>query len=310
MITYSLVELIGNTPLMDLSPMVPEGGARLLVKLEMYNPGGSIKDRPALSMITAAEEAGLLKPGMTIVEPTAGNTGIGLALVGNLKGYKTVFFVPDRMSAEKIAMMRLYGGEVHLVPKEYGMPECIKMCEEYAEKNGNCYVPQQFANPANPSQAENILGPEIFEQLGHYPDGIAIGAGTGGTFTGLARWLRNHNPEGTCWLVQPVGSVFKGGPKGSYQIEGIGNSFIPGTLELDLADYVCDVADEDSFRRCKEMGQKFGILAAGSAGANLHASIELCSKLGEGKTVVTVFADSIERYSSKEWVQNLAKGEI
>ncbi len=310
MITYSLVELIGNTPLLDLSPIVPEGGARLLAKLEMCNPGGSIKDRPALAMITAAEEQGLIKPGMTLIEPTAGNTGIGLAMVGNLKGYKTAFIVPDRMSAEKIALMKLYGAEVVLVPKEFGMPDCIKMAYDMAEERGDGYVLQQFSNPANPDQAEHILGEEIYKQAGFYPDGLALGAGTGGTFTGMARWLTKNNPNAKCWLVQPVGSVFKGGPKGTYQIEGIGNSFIPDTLDLDLADHIIDVADEDSFRACKMLGAKMGLLVGGSGGANLHASLELCKQLGEGKTVVTIFADTIERYSSKPWVKALTEGEI
>jgi len=310
MITYSLMELIGNTPLLDLSPIVPKGGARLLAKLEMCNPGGSIKDRPALAMITAAEEKGLIKPGMTLVEPTAGNTGIGLAMVGNLKGYKTAFIVPDRMSAEKIALMKLYGAEVILVPKEYGMPECIQMAKDHAEKSGNGYVLQQFSNPANPDQAEFILGEEIREQLGFFPDGLALGAGTGGTFTGMSRWLLKNNPKAKCWLVQPVGSIFKGGEKGSYQVEGIGNSFIPDTLDLNLADQIIDVADQDSFKACQLLGAKIGLLVGGSGGANLHASLQLCKELGEGKTVVTIFADTMERYSSKPWVKALAEGEV
>lgn len=310
MIIHSISELIGNTPMLDLAPMVPMGGARLLAKMEMFNPGGSIKDRPAMAMVQAAENAGSLRRGMTIVEPTAGNTGIGLALVGNLKGYKTVFYVPDKMSIEKISLMRLYGAEVHLVPRQLGMPECIRRARAYAETRGNCFVPQQFANPANPGQAENILGPEIYEQLGFYPDGLAIGAGTGGTFTGLARWLKRNNPNGQCWLVQPEGSVFKGGPKGDYQVEGIGNSFIPETLDLSIADKIVDIPDQTSFERCKELGQKMGILVAGSSGANLEACIQLCMELGEDKTVITVFPDNIERYASKDWVKQIAEGAL
>lgn len=309
-IVNSLIDLIGQTPMLDISALVPKGGARLLLKLEMMNPGGSIKDRPALAMIEAGEASGDLKPGGTIVEPTAGNTGIGLALVGNLKGYKTVFFVPNRMSQEKIIAMQLYGAEVHLVAKEEGMKGCIARAYAYAAEHPNCYVPQQFENQANPDQAQHKLGPEIADQLGGVPDGIAIGAGTGGTFTGLARWLKANNPAGRCWLVQPVGSIFSGGEKGDYQVEGIGNSFIPGTLDLSLADDIRDIEDADSFRRCRDIATTFGLLVGGSAGANVQAAIDLCMQLGEGKTVVTVAPDTAERYTSKPWVQKLAMGEI
>ena len=308
-ITSSLLELIGNTPLLDISAAVPEGGAKLYAKLEHLNPGGSIKDRPALAMIKAAEKAGQLRPGMTIVEATAGNTGIGLALVGNLRGYRTVFFVPDRMSHEKIVMMQLYGAEVHLIDRVDGMTGCIRQVKAYAEEHGNCFIPLQFENPANPAQAEDILGPEIYEQLGAYPDGMAIGAGTGGSFTGVARWLKKGNANARCWLVQPVGSVFCGEPRTEYLSEGIGNSFIPDTLDLSLADRILDIPDQQSFCRCKQMAKATGLLIGGSSGANADAAIKLCMELGKGKTVVTVFPDAIERYASKEWVKNLVKGE-
>lgn len=306
MIVRSVIELIGNTPMLDISQLVGDQAARLLVKLEMMNPGGSIKDRPALAMITAAEQAGLLKPGMTIVEPTAGNTGIGLALVGNLKGYKTVFFVPDRMSIEKINSMRAYGAEVHLVPKDEGMQGCIERARTYSA-NGNCFMPQQFENCANPRQAQSVLGPEIFEQLGAYPDGIAIGAGTGGTFTGLARWLKEGNPHGLCWLVQPEGSIFAGGEKGSYEVEGIGNSFIPPNLDLEIADHIATIPDHASFEACKRVSTEVGLAVAGSSGANLCAAMELARQLGPGKTVVTVFPDNMDRYFSKPWFERIVQ---
>lgn len=308
-VAESVIELIGNTPLINLSRLVPEGSAQIYAKLESVNPGGSIKDRPALAMIRQAEADGLLKPGMTIVEPTAGNTGIGLALVGNLLGYKTVFFVPSRMSKEKVNNMKLYGGTVYLMPEQMTMQECIAEAGAYAEREGNCFMPQQFENQANPGQAETILGPEIFEQLGQYPDGIAVGAGTGGTFSGLARWLKKHHPEGTCWLVEPVGSVFKGGTKQAYQVEGIGNSFIPPTLHIDLADDIVSIHDEDSFKRCKQIALEAGLLVGGSAGANFEAAAQLAAKLGKGKIVVTVIPDNMDRYGSKEWVQKLVDGE-
>jgi len=303
MIVSSIMELIGNTPLLDISHMAGEGAARVLVKLEMMNPGGSIKDRPALAMIEDAERAGLLKPGMTLVEPTAGNTGIGLALVGKLKGYRTVFFVPDRMSIEKINSMRAYGARVELVPKEYGMPRCIEMAQAFAARQGNCFIPQQFANPANPKQAECLLGPEIGRQMNGFPHGIAIGAGTGGTFTGLARWLKAGRPDAQCVLVQPRGSVFAGDEKGSYEVEGIGNSFIPATLDLSLADHIATVDDADAFATCRRVLTEVGLAVAGSSGANLFASLDLARRLGPDKTVVTVFPDNMERYFSKPWAQ-------
>jgi len=306
MITHSLIELIGKTPLLELTPGLEEGHARLLAKLEMCNPGGSIKDRPALAMVEAAEREGHLRPGMTIVEPTAGNTGIGLALIGNLKGYRTVFFVPDRMSREKIMMMKLYGAEVFLVPKELGMVACIERARAYCEEHGDCFSPQQFENPANPWQAETRLGPEIGEQLGFVPDGLAIGAGTGGTFTGLARWLKKHNPEGRCYLVEPEGSILGGGPKGTYQVEGIGNSFFPETLDMSIVDSVVTVADIDSFAACGFIAKQYGLVLGGSCGANFVAAKKLAAELGPGKTVVTVFPDNMERYFSKEWTSVLA----
>lgn len=307
-IAESVMDLIGKTPLLNLSKLLPPDSAKVFAKLEMFNPGGSIKDRPALAMIRKAEKEGLLKPGMTIVEPTAGNTGIGLALVGNLLGYKTVFFVPSRMSIEKVNNMRLYGAEVFLMPAEMTMQQCIQEAGAYAEKTGNCYMPQQFENQANPEQAENILGPEIQEQLGYVPHGLAIGAGTGGTFSGLAHWLKNNNPQAECWLVEPVGSVFKGGEKQAYQVEGIGNSFIPPTLHIDMADEIVSIPDSDSFKRCKQLARHAGLLVGGSAGANFEAAAQLASKLGKDKTVVTVIPDNMDRYSSKDWVQKLATG--
>ena len=302
----SIVELIGNTPLLDLSPVVPDDHAAVYAKLEMCNPGGSIKDRPALAMIMAAEHDGLLKPGMTVVDATAGNTGIGLAMVANLKGYKSVFFVPDRMSQEKISAMRLFGAEVHLVSKEVGMTGCIEMAQRFTEEHGNAIILGQFENPANPNQAQFILGPEIEKALGFFPDGLAIGAGTGGTFTGMARWLKNGNADAKTWLVQPFGSVFDGSEKGSYQIEGIGNSFIPQNLDMGIADKIYTVPDERSFFRCRQVAEEIGLLIGGSAGANLEAAMALAKELGPGKHVVTVFPDDIERYTSKEWVQKLA----
>jgi len=306
MLVSSVLELIGNTPLIEVSGAAEPGCGRIFAKLEFANPGGSIKDRPALAMIEAAESAGLLHAGMTLVEPTAGNTGIGLALVGNLKGYKTAFFVPDRMSREKIDLMRLLGAEVHLIDRKLGMPGCIEAARTFMAGRDDCYMPQQFENPANPSQAERILGPEIGRQLGFLPDGLAVGAGTGGTFSGLARWLRAGNPQAACWVVQPLGSIFAGGPKGEYQVEGIGNSFLPNTLDLALADAICDVADADAFSCCQRLARQMALLVGGSSGANFAAAQRLSRSLGTASTVITIFPDSIERYLSKDWTGHIA----
>jgi len=303
------IDYIGNTPMFDLSSMVQETGAHLYAKLEFMNPGGSIKDRPALAMILDAEKRGLLQPGMVIVEPTAGNTGIGLAIVARSRGYKSVFFVPDRMSQEKIQAVNLFGGETFLIPSDKGILGCIEACESYMRGRSDCYMPQQFSNPANPFQAETILGSEIEQQLGTIPDGTAIGAGTGGTFTGLARFLKEKNTKATCVVVEPEGSIYAGGPKGDYRIEGIGNSYIPANLDLGLADDIATISDLDSFQMCARLRKDFGLLVGGSSGANIMASIRLCKKLGPNRTVVTVLPDGMERYRSKNWVQELLKGD-
>jgi len=303
------IDFIGNTPMMEISELVPDGGAQLFAKLEFTNPGGSIKDRPALAMVLDGFERGLLKPEMEIVEPTAGNTGIGLALVAKAYGLTSMFFVPERMSQEKIQAIQICGGRVELVPTELGMTGCIEACEDYMKQREGCYMPQQFENPANPRQAETILAAEIERDLGQIPDGIAIGAGTGGTFTGVARYMKARSTNTRCVVVEPVGSIFGGGPKGDYRTEGIGNSYIPGNLELSLADDIATIPDRASFGMCAAMRQLYGLGVGGSSGANVAAAVQLCKRLGKGKKVVTVLCDGMERYRSKKWVQELLKGD-
>ena len=294
-------DLIGNTPIFDLSSMSGNGHARLLAKLEFFNPGGSIKDRPALAMIEAAERKGDLKPGMTIVEATAGNTGIGLALIARERGYGCILFVPDKICQEKRHMLAAYCVNLVLVPKAAGMPEAMRRAKALCASREDCFMPGQFDNPANPDQAERQLGPEIIKQLGRVPDAMVVGAGTGGTFTGLARCMRHHNPQVICHLVQPEGSVFDGSPYHPTEIDGIGNSFIPDVLATDLADEVVTLSSEQAFSACADLAREKALLVGSSSGANFYAARRLAQRLGPKAVVITVFPDHMERYFSRSW---------
>ena len=298
-------EMIGNTPLFALPPLGGAQGARILAKLEYCNPGGSIKDRPALAMIQAAEQSGELRAGMTIVEATAGNTGIGLALVARDRGYGCVLFVPDKVCEEKRAMLKALDVKVILTPKEEGMGEAISRAGAYCADSGNCFMPCQFDNPANPEQAEHILAAEISAQLDGIPDALAIGAGSGGTFTGLARWLKRENPNAVCHLVQPQGSVFDGSPYQPSQIDGIGNSFLPRILDTELADEMVTVSCEDAFWACRLLAREKALLVGSSSGANFFAARRLARRLAPGDRVLTVFPDHMERYFSQSWTDQL-----
>lgn len=301
----SVLDLVGATPLLHLRRYVPPEAAAVYAKLEFLNPGGSIKDRAALGMIEAAEARGLLEPGATIIEPTAGNTGIGLALIGISRGYRVIVVVPEKFVGPKTAVMRVLGAEVVLTPTEKGMPGAIARARELAAGIPGSYVPQQFDNPANPEFHYRTTAAEIHAQLGRLPDAIVAGAGTGGTFTGLARYFKERRPGTRAVLVEPQGSIWGGGPAGPHKVEGIGNSFWPGALDRSVVDEVRTIGDDDSFAAVRELARSEGLLLGGSAGAAGHAARRVARELGPQAVVVTVFPDGFERYLGKGVFENL-----
>jgi cystathionine beta-synthase (O-acetyl-L-serine) len=300
----SVLDLIGQTPLLRLGRYAPDG-AEVHAKLEFLNPGGSVKDRAALGMIDAAEASGRLQPGATIIEPTAGNTGIGLALIGISRGYRVILVVPEKFMGPKTAVMNVLGAEIILTPTEKGIQGAIEKAHALAASLPDTYVPQQFENPSNPDFHERTTAVEVHEQLGRIPDAVVIGAGTGGTFTGLARYFKALDPAVRAVLVEPQGSVWGGGEPGPHKVEGIGNSFWPGALDRSLVDDVRTVFDDPSFAAVRELARKEGLLVGGSSGAAAHAAREVARELGPGKTVVTVFPDGFERYLGKGIFENL-----
>lgn len=274
--------------------------ADIFVKMELLNPGFSVKDRIGIGMIERAERAGVLKPGSTIIEPTAGNTGVGLALAGVQKGYRVILCVPENFSIEKREVMKALGGEVRLTPKDGGMKAAIALAQELAQEIEGAYVPQQFANPFNTESHYETTAPEIWEQMEGRVDGWVAGAGTGGTFTGVAKYLRERNPDVQCFIVEPQGSILKGGEAGPHEVEGIGAStFIPPVLDMNLANDVIRVDDDPAFDMVARLAADEGILGASSAGANVTAALEVAQRLGAGKRVVTLIPDASERYMSK-----------
>jgi cysteine synthase A len=295
----SVLDLIGRTPLLELRRFAPENRAALFAKLEWLTPGGSIKDRTGLGMILWAEEQGLLRPGATIIEPTAGNTGIGLALAGRQRGYEVILIVPTHYSIEKVKLMEALGGTVIRTPAEEGMQGAIRHAEELATTIPGAFVPQQFENAGNPLIHELTTGPEIFEQMEGHIDAMVIGVGSGGTFTGVARYLKKRLPHLLRVAVETNGSVLQGLPAGPHEVEGIGTSFIPKVLDIDLIDEVIMVHDDDCFATAKQLALEEGLLVAGSSGGNGNAALQIARRLGPGKRVVTIFPDAAERYLSK-----------
>jgi len=296
----SILDLIGNTPMLEMLRISPPGGATIFAKLEFLSPGMSVKDRIGVGMIERAASAGELQPGGTIIEPTAGNTGIALALAGVRMGYKVILCVPENFSDEKREVMKALGGTVVLTPKDEGMRGAIAKAHELAQSIPNSYVPQQFANPYNTESHYATTGPEIWEQMEGRVDGWVAGAGTGGTFSGVARYLKERNPDCWCVVVEPEGSVLKGGEAGPHEVEGIGaSSFIPPVLELSLADEIIQVYDDPAFAMVRRMATEEGVLGASSAGANLYAALEVAKRLAAGKRIVTLIPDASERYMSK-----------
>jgi O-acetylserine dependent cystathionine beta-synthase len=296
----SVLDLIGNTPMVRLRHIGGGDDADIFVKMELLNPGFSVKDRIGIGMIERAERDGKLKPGGTIIEPTAGNTGVGLALAGVQKGYRVILCVPENFSIEKREVMKALGGEVVLTPKDGGMKAAIALAQQLATEIEGAYVPQQFANPYNTESHYETTGAEIWEQMEGRVDGWVAGAGTGGTFTGVARYLRERNPGVQCFIVEPQGSILKGGEAGPHEVEGIGAStFIPPVLDMELATDVICVDDDPAFDMVARLACEEGILGASSAGANVTAALEVARRLGRGKRVVTLIPDASERYMSK-----------
>jgi cysteine synthase A len=299
-VTDDITQLVGETPILQLKKLAPSGSAELYAKLEYLNPGGSVKDRAAVGIIRRAEEQGLLKPGSTIVEATAGNTGIGLALIGVSRGYKVTLFVPERFSEEKVMIMRALGAEVIRTPDAEGMQGAINRAEELAARDPNAFMAGQFENPANPDYHYETTAPEIFEQMEGRIDALVIGVGTAGTFTGLARYLKERLPKLLAVAVETQGSVLGGGKPGPHKVEGIGSSFVPKNFEPSVCDEVMMVTDPDAFGMVKELASLEGVLSGSSGGANVFASLQIARRLGRGRRVVTMIPDSAERYLSKK----------
>src|SRR4029078_12707112 len=299
-VAESVLDLIGHTPLLHLSRFARPPLADIYAKIEWLNPGGSVKDRAALGMILDAEEKGLLKPGSTIIEPTAGNTGIGLALVGVARGYRVILCVTHGFAVEKMKLIEALGGELEYVSNEAGMQGAIDRCHELAETIDDSFVPQQFENNANPCFHELTTAREIIEQMNGEIDAVVIGAGTSGTFCGVARAMRRHNRNVLCVLVEPEGSIYGGGPPGPKKIEGIGQrDFIPSIYDASLADEVMMVMDEDVWASLKRLAKCEGLLGGWSSGAAVTAAYKVAERLGAGKRVITVFPDRGERYQSQ-----------
>src|SRR5437016_1740902 len=300
LIAENITELVGLTPMLHLRRIVPEGAADVFAKLEYLNPGGSVKDRAAIGMIKRAEEEGKLKPGGTIVEATAGNTGIGLALIGVNRGYHVIVIVPEGFSEEKVKIMRALGAEVIRTPESDGMKGAIKKARELSAGIPGSFTALQFENPANPKFHHDTTAQEIFDQMQGQMDAIVIGVGTGGTFTGVARFMKERLPGIYCVAVETQGSVLQGGQPGHHKVEGIGASFIPKTFDPSVADEIIMVSDVDAIDMVNWLARYEGVLGRSSAGANVFAALQVARKLGIGKKIVTVVPDSAERYISKK----------
>ena len=295
-----ITQLVGETPILQMRNIVPPGSADVFAKLEYLNPGGSVKDRAAIGIIRRAEEQGLLRAGGTIIEATAGNTGIGLSLIGVNRGYKVVLFVPERFSAEKAMIMCALGAEVIRTPDSEGMAGAIARAKELAAKDPDAFVAGQFDNPANPDYHYETTAAEIYDQMEGRIDAVVLGVGTAGTFTGVARYLKKHVPGVRAFAVETEGSVLGGGKPGKYKVEGIGSSFIPKNFDPSVCDEILKVGDKDAFDTVKQLAAREGVLAGSSGGASVFAALQVAQRMGPGKRVVTMIPDSAERYLSKK----------
>ncbi len=301
----SAAQLIGGTPLLELVNMEKDTGARILAKLESFNPGGSAKDRVALAMILTAEEQGKLVPGSVIIEPTSGNTGIGLASVASARGYRCVIVMPDSMSIERQKLMTAFGAELVLTPGAQGMTGAIAKAEEMAKTIPGSFIPDQFNNPANPAAHYATTGPEIWADTGGQVDIFVAGVGTGGTITGVGRYLKEQNPAVKVVAVEPASSpLLSGGKAGSHGLQGIGANFVPGVLDTAIYDEIIPVTEQDAYAAGRALGRCEGVLVGISSGAALHAALELAKRPeNEGKTIVVLLPDTGDRYLSTEMFQ-------
>jgi cysteine synthase len=300
LVADSILELVGSTPMVRLKRVIPAEAATVLGKMESLNPGGSVKDRIALSMIEDAERSGRLTPASTIVEPTSGNTGIGLALVAAVKGYRIILTMPDDMSLERRRLLERYGAELILTPAIEGMTGAVFAAQQLCKEHPDYYMPQQFENPANPEVHYRTTAREILEATGGRLDAFVAGVGTGGTITGVGRYIREQiGKDALIVAVEPSRSpVLSGGRAGMHGIQGIGASFVPGVLDRTVYDEILRVEDKDAMAYARRLAREEGILAGISAGANVFAARKIAERIGAGKTVVTIICDTGERYLS------------
>ncbi|WLR60653.1 PLP-dependent cysteine synthase family protein [Guptibacillus hwajinpoensis] len=302
-IFHNIHELVGRTPVIELHHFDLPVGVRLFAKLEFYNPGGSIKDRLGQELLQEAIDHNRIAPGGTFIEPTAGNTGIGLALAAVNRGYTVMFVVPEKFSMEKQDLMRALGAKIVNTPTELGMKGAIARAEELIEEIPNSYMPRQFGNPANPLTYYKTLGPELWKQLDGELDVFVAGAGTGGTFMGTARYLREQKANVKTVIVEPEGSILNGGESGPHKTEGIGMEFLPDYMDAKYFDSIHTVTDEVAFKRVKELAEKEGLLVGSSSGAALEAALIEAQHARPGTNIATIFPDSSERYLSKKIYQ-------
>ncbi|MGN1131622.1 MAG: cysteine synthase A [Ruminococcus sp.] len=310
MIYNNILEAVGHTPIVRLNHMTDSSMAEILVKFEGLNVGGSIKTRTALNMIEDAERKGLINKDTVIVEPTSGNQGIGLALIGAVKGYKTIIIMPDSVSEERRKLVQHYGAEVIIIHDEGNIGECIDRCvekaQELAKADKNVFVPQQFENPANPMAHRHHTGLEILEQVAGSIDGFCSGIGTGGTITGIGEVLKAQNPQIEIWAVEPENAaILAGGTVGTHLQMGIGDGVVPKILNRDIYQEICIISDEEAITTAKDLARKEGLMCGISSGTNVAAAIRLAKKLGKGKTVVTILPDTAERYFSTPLFENI-----
>jgi cysteine synthase A len=297
----TVLQLIGRTPVVQLQRMPAPGSAAVWVKLERANPGGSVKDRIGLAMIEAAEQDGLLKPGGVIVEPTSGNTGIGLAMVAAVKGYRLILTMPETMSVERRTLLAAYGAEIVLTPGSEGMKGAVARAEELTRDNPGSFMPQQFKNPANPEVHRRTTAVEILQQVDGPIHAFVAGVGTGGTLTGVGEMLKERYPAVQIVAVEPAGSpVLSGGHPGPHKIQGIGAGFVPDVLNMDVVDEIITVANEEAMETARQLAREEGLLVGISSGAAAFAALRVAERLGDGKTVVAILPDTGERYLSTE----------